>query len=216
MIASDLVRAVLLLGVVATTELWQVFVLSFLVGLASQFFMPARATAVPEIVGREHYLSAVALTQMTFQPMQLSGPVIGGAIVGFLGTRAAFIVNAVTFAVSAGLISLVKFPPLPKKEGAVTFSAFRADLREGLAFLARAKVLGFIVSVFAIMILGFGFFDVLYIDYTRNVLGVSAGQFGLLQACSRPAPSAAYCSSDRSARSSQRESPSSAASRSWG
>jgi len=34
---------------------------------------------------------------------------------------------------------------------------------------------------FGVVVLGIGFFNVLYVDYTRNVLGATPGQFGLLE-----------------------------------
>ncbi len=181
MVTSDVLRAILLLGVASSTQLWQVFVLSFLVSLVSQFFMPARATTIPEVVGREHYLSAVALSQMTLQFMQLLGPAVGGALTGLLGTKAAFLVNVATFTLSAILITTVRFPALPKKDEPVTLRAFVVDFREGLTFLGSTRALRYLVSVFAGVVVGFGFFDVLYIDYTRNVLGTTPAQFGFLQ-----------------------------------
>lgn len=90
---------------------------------------------MPEVVGREHYMSAVALSQMTFQLVQLAGPALGGALAGTLGTRAAFLLNAATFLLSAAIIWSVRFPPLPVKRERTTLAAVRSDFREGLSFL---------------------------------------------------------------------------------
>ncbi|MCL6580869.1 MAG: MFS transporter [Firmicutes bacterium] len=181
MVLADLVRSVLLLAAAAATSLGQIYALSFLVVLAGQFFNPARATAVPEVVGREHYMSAVALSQMTFQLVQLVGPALGGALAGTLGTRAAFLLNAATFLLSAAIIWSVRFPPLPVKRERTTLAAVGSDFREGLSFLWGTPALRFLVVSFGVIVLGIGFFNVLYVDYTRNVLGATPGQFGLLE-----------------------------------
>src|SRR2546425_997611 len=63
MIGSDLIRAVLALGLVFTTSLAQVYVILFLLSAVSAFFVPAQTVTLRTIVPREGLLAANSLVQ---------------------------------------------------------------------------------------------------------------------------------------------------------
>lgn len=181
MIAADIVRAALVAGVAVAPSLDWVYVLAFLSATASLFFMPARSATIPELVGSENILTATALSQVTYQTIMLVGPAAGGALVGLLGTWAAFAIDAVSFLASAAVTLAVRFPAVPRSTRPATAAGVWADLVEGMRFLWDTRALRLAILTLGGSVVGFGFFNILYIHLLRNELAVPATQFGLLE-----------------------------------
>src|SRR5205085_5168160 len=78
-------------------QLWHVYALSLLLGIASAFDMPAYQAFYPQLVEREDLPQAISLNQATFHGSRIIGPALAGAIVALWGTAAAFFANAASF-----------------------------------------------------------------------------------------------------------------------
>ena len=113
MIASDIVRAVVVLGflfVRRPDQMWLVYVLTVLQLAFSTFFEPAKTAAIPSIVSDHELVPANAIASVTWSVMLTLGAALGGFVAGSFGTNAAFILDSLTFVASAMLISTVRFP----------------------------------------------------------------------------------------------------------
>src|SRR5215510_7899395 len=113
MIAADLARAGLALGFLLVTSadrMWLAYILTAaLMGVAA-FFNPAHAATIPNIVTRRELMAANALTSASWAAMLAIGAALGGIVATMFGTGAAFVINAVAYAVSAWCISSVPIP----------------------------------------------------------------------------------------------------------
>ncbi|HEY6122724.1 MAG TPA: MFS transporter [Pyrinomonadaceae bacterium] len=119
MIISDLGRAVVVLGflfVRRADQLWVIYVLTVLQLALSTFFEPAKTAVIPSIVSDRELVSANAISSVTWSVMLTLGAAIGGLITGWFGTDVAFVLDALTFALSAALIAGVRFPRRPARE----------------------------------------------------------------------------------------------------
>src|SRR5438105_6221946 len=113
MIASDIVRAVVVLGflfVRRPDQMWLVYVLTVLQLAFSTFFEPAKTAAIPSIVSDRELVPANAIAAVTWSVMLTLGAAIGGFVTGIFGTNAAFVLDSLTFVASAVLIGSVTFP----------------------------------------------------------------------------------------------------------
>lgn len=118
MIASDLIRALVVLGflfVRRPDQMWLVYVLTVLQLAFSTFFEPAKTAAIPSIVSDRELVPANAIASVTWSVMLTLGAAVGGFVAGAFGTDAAFILDSLTFVASALLISTVHFPKRPEK-----------------------------------------------------------------------------------------------------
>ena len=119
MIISDILRAVVVLGflfVRRADQLWIIYVLTvFQLGL-STFFEPAKTAAIPSIVEDRELVAANAISSVTWSAMLTIGAAIGGVITGLFGTDVAFILDAVTYLLSAALIASIRVPKRKKRE----------------------------------------------------------------------------------------------------
>jgi MFS family permease len=73
------------------------------------FFEPARSAVVPNIAAKEEVLIANTLSSATWSVNLLIGASVGGAVAAFFGREAVFILNALSFLVSAILIGGMHF-----------------------------------------------------------------------------------------------------------
>jgi MFS family permease len=115
MIACDLVRcALVLVMTIPGLPLAGLVTLLFLVTLASAPFTSARAAIYPDVLTGERYVTGTAVTVTTYQFAQVLGFALGGAAIGFFGTRLSLIIDAATFAASALIVrTRVRSRPAP-------------------------------------------------------------------------------------------------------
>jgi MFS family permease len=137
LVASDLARAVLVLGLVFARDLATIYVLVFLMGLARTVFNPTVRAAFPSVVGGGDLTRANALISGTFSISETAGPALGGLLVATVSIDAAFVLDAVTYLVSAALLSLT---PLARPQREEDGAGFGEDLKAGFTYLARARV----------------------------------------------------------------------------
>lgn len=137
LVASDLARAILVLGLVFARDLATIYVLVFFLGLARTIFNPTVRAAFPSVVGRGDLTRANALISGTFSVSETAGPALGGLLVATVGVDAAFVLDSVTYLISAVLFTFVSLPRPQREEDD---AGFGEDLRSGFAYLAGARV----------------------------------------------------------------------------
>src|SRR5919107_763631 len=147
LVTSDLARAVLILGLIFARDLATIYVLVFLMGLARTVFNPTVRAAFPSVVGGGDLTRANALIGGTFSTSIMVGPGLGGLLVASIGVDAAFLADAVTYLISAILLSTVPLPH-PRRESAEE-AGFVRELRSGFGYLVGTRVpLAIVVGAF--------------------------------------------------------------------
>jgi len=119
MIISDLLRAVVVLGflfVRRADQLWIIYFLTVLQLALSTFFEPAKTAIIPSIVSDRELDAANAISSVTWSAMLTIGAAIGGVVTGWFGTDVAFILDSMTYLLSAALIASVRIPKRPRRE----------------------------------------------------------------------------------------------------
>jgi MFS family permease len=146
LVASDLVRATLVLGLVFVRDLVLIYGLIFLMGFARTLFNPTIRAAFPSVVGEGDLARANSLIGGTFSASVTVGPALGGLLVAAVGVSGAFLLDAATYLISAILLSRIPLPRPQREEEEV--GVFR-ELRSGFSYLAGARVpLAVIIGAF--------------------------------------------------------------------
>ena len=133
MVLADVVRA-LVLGLMAVPQvpLPALLVLLFAAELCAPPFSSARAALLPQVLDGELYVLGSAVNTITWEVTQVVGFVVAGASVAAAGARGALAVDAVTFVVSALILTRwVRSRPAPVR-GPDDVTGVGADLRAGL------------------------------------------------------------------------------------
>jgi len=111
MIASDLIRAVVAIGFIATIDEprpWLLYTLSALLMFASPFFTSGRSAILPSITTAEELHTANSLTQTTQWTTLTIGTIAAGFSAASFGYEAAFVINSLSFVASAVAVSKVR------------------------------------------------------------------------------------------------------------
>lgn len=147
MIAADLIRGVLILGLLLVREreeIWLAYVVMSLTVSASAFFEPARTATIPNVTSAAELMPANALSSAAWSAMLAIGASVGGLVTAVAGRNVAFVVNAASFFVSAFFISRTHYdstpPNIPRVTGLLALTGI-PDLVEGFRYMrARAHV----------------------------------------------------------------------------
>jgi MFS family permease len=133
MLVSDVIRgvvqatvAVLLLS--GTAEIWHLAVLIAIYGSAEAFFQPAATGLVPATISPPRLQQANALLGLSRSMAFIVGPALAGGIAAVSNPGIVFAADAVTFAVSATSLAMLRLPRA-RREG--ERRSFIADLKGG-------------------------------------------------------------------------------------
>ena len=130
-------------------QIWQLYVLSFLFGVADAFAAPAAQTFLPSLVGPGQLPAANALSQGTQQLTGMLIPAPAGIIVAGLGIAAAFSVDTVSFLFIIAALLMLRDPP--RIESAVARSSIIHSIVEGLRYVKRDVALRSLLLVAAVL-----------------------------------------------------------------
>ena len=108
LILADLGRIFTALGFLMVdepNEVWLLYLFSVLQLGISGFFYPARSAILPDIVPQHAVGTANALTSTTWSVMLAFGAALGGLVAGTWGLKPAFLIDALTFVLSAWCVA---------------------------------------------------------------------------------------------------------------
>ena len=153
MMAADLVRGCLILGLLLVRRADQIWIAYFVTALtvaAQAFFEPARTATIPNVTSADELLPANALSSATWSAMLAIGASVGGLVTAAFGRNVAFVVNAASFFVSFLFIAATRHdatPPLrPPLRGLAALSGV-SDLVEGVRYIRRSSHVAAIMFV---------------------------------------------------------------------
>jgi MFS family permease len=113
-------------------QLWHVYVIALLLGIATAYDLPAYQSFYPQLVEREDLPQAISLNQAAFHGSRIIGPAAASAVVALWGTAAAFFANAASFV--AVIISLGMIQPRPPRPDA-SHGTVWVFMREGFQYV---------------------------------------------------------------------------------
>ena len=139
LIASDILRCFTVLGFLIVEnkgDLWLVYTLTLIEVALTGFFEPARSAIIPSIVAKNHLVTANTLSGATWSIMLALGAALGGFVVSLFGIRTAFILDALTYLLSAWFIIKISFPhKIPEEPINKSNSSGIKGLVEGVLYL---------------------------------------------------------------------------------
>lgn len=154
---------------------WPLFALSAVSAAISAVDSPARQALIPGLVGRRLFSSALALNQTLFNTAKASVPALAGLLIALAGLPFTFTVAAVSFGISALL--LTRLPDIPMEGGGRRFGL--ASIAEGFRFLRPRRIIqaAFLLDLSAMV---FGMPSALFPAIGTDILGGDALTVGLL------------------------------------
>jgi MFS family permease len=150
LIGADLARAILALSLVWSQGAWHAYLVAAGLAAGNTFFNPTVQAVIPALTTPDQRLAANSVAWSTGRLVQIIASAVAGGLIAFIGTDAAFALNAATFAASALLIARLV---IPLHAGQIDAAAnrglprFLEDVREGLAYAMRDRFVSRLVVV---------------------------------------------------------------------
>jgi MFS family permease len=182
MIGSDLARVGVFAALPFVESPTAIVALAAVAGVATGFFIPAANAALPNLVPEEELVNANSLIATAETLAWMIGPVVAGALLAVWSPSVPYGVNAVTFLVSALLVSRVSEAML-RSEDPITRGHWR-DVADGLKLVATGRPLRTVLVVWNVALLGSAAINVAEIGFAKDTLGAGDLGFGLLVAAS--------------------------------
>lgn len=156
-----------------------IFIMVALIGTSRAFASPASAAIVPNLVPREHFASAVALSSSANQTATIGGPALGGIIYA-IGPNVLFSMTTVFFLIGVCLLVFVKRQTTARHE-----KLSWEYLTAGIRYIWSRPILSGLISLDLVAVLLGGATALLPI-YAKDIFLTGPWGLGLL----RSAPAA--------------------------
>ncbi|PWK13732.1 transmembrane secretion effector [Tumebacillus permanentifrigoris] len=181
MIFGDLLSAVLvsvipIMYMVNGLQVWMVYIIAFLLASVSAFYHPSFEATIPQVLKREDYVKGNSYLKLMDTVITFVGPSLTGLLIAMLGVINVLVFDALSFLLSAVILSLVKVDYVRLKK---QFPKLLAPIREGLHYVKNNKV---ILSGALIMLginLGYGAVDSLLLFFLKDHVELDSTGIGL-------------------------------------
>lgn len=190
LIAADLIRALAALGFLTISigaPIWVAVLCSGVMSSATTFFEAAKNASIANMVTRQEMLTANVLMFSTRFLQLTLGAALGGVTAAKFGYNAAFVINSLSFVLSAAFIWVIPAEVLKQKGAEVSDTAdtvarrdnrFLTDVREGLSYIWQTQFVRGIVLVNVGWALGGGMNNLVFDRIARHEFIRDAGDPG--------------------------------------
>jgi len=193
MYVCDLLRALLVVIIPLFlfnkgSFIW-IYLIIFLAFSIGRFFVPAKLSIIPQLVGQKDLLLANSLINTTGMIAAVLGFGISGLIVEWLGAQSGFFLDSISFLVSGILIFLISrknghhkvdIKELSRDLVKAIQKSIWHDVKEGVVYFLKAKEIRFTSSLIFGLWSALGAVYVVIIVFVQNMLHSGTRDLGLL------------------------------------
>ena len=145
LIATDAVRSLLLLSIpiayaAGVLRIEQLYVVTFVEGALGALFNAAYPAYVPSLIGVDRVVDGNSKLATSSSLAEIGGPGLAGALVQLVSAPFAILIDALSFAVSAVSLLLIRTPE-PARPARTASTAIRHEIVEGLRLVRHHQVL---------------------------------------------------------------------------
>jgi CRP-like cAMP-binding protein/Na+/melibiose symporter-like transporter len=183
MVIADLLRALCVCSVPLLVH-QNVGWLYFIVGLNSaltQFYEPARESALPEIVSEKSLAAATSLTEISSFGSAALGFLVVGAIASAGSLDVAFYLDGMTF-IFSGMCVMAAHIPSHEETGETSMAAVGQNLTVGLRHIEKTESLRSLFILYFLVFILLGQWNAMQLPFYTLALGASEFQYSMLEA----------------------------------
>jgi MFS family permease len=184
LIWADAIRAVLLFSIPAAwlanvLRIEYLYVVVFLEGSLGALFDAAYPAYVPSLIGVDRVLEGNSKLATSSSLAEIGGPGLAGGLVQLIGAPYAILVDAISFAVSAMSLGLIRRTE-PARPARTSATPIRREIAEGLELVRRHPLLLPLTMRSIIAHVAGSFYGVLYTIYLIQDLQLSPLLLGIV------------------------------------
>jgi MFS family permease len=153
LVTLDLVRAAIVVALPFVTEIWQVYVLIFVLQSCSAAFNPTFQATIPDILPDEkRYTQALSLSRLAYDMEALVSPMLAALLLSVISFHCLFLGNVIGFVASALLVLSVILPVA--KRARLTGGIWTRTTRGMRIYLATPRLRGLLALNLAVAATG--------------------------------------------------------------
>ena len=182
MIATDIVRGLLVIIIPFTDSLWLIYFIMLLISVAGAFFGPSSTVYIAKLVPEENRQRFNSIMSMTASGAFLLGPAIAGALIMLAGTDICIIINAISFIICAFFIYLLPNVDKEKQEARepISIETLVQDWKAVRNFVKGAQLFILIYLLYqGATLIGFAL-DPQEVTFIKKHLNLSTQDYGLI------------------------------------
>ncbi|MEC0240756.1 MFS transporter [Paenibacillus dokdonensis] len=184
MMISDVARFAIVGALLFADSLWQIYIILVLKGMMAVLFSPAKSGKVKELVPSFQMNQAVSISSGIEQITKIIGPALGGVLVTLIGIKFCFVLDAMSFLLSAVL--LLGVPGHAKSAGEEKMDALKTDekmsfwreMGAGVQLIGSIPILAASVVTIFMMLMVVTIADSQVVVLFRGIPGVSENLLG--------------------------------------
>jgi MFS family permease len=128
------------------TQVWHVFFLTTLNGIAFGLIMPTRPSLVPNLVGEKNVVNGMALYTMLISASLLFGPMLAGYVIDSFSIGIALLIGSLILIPGFIFLLMLNIPPRENNPNRTENKSFVKDLSEGATYvLANPSMIGLLL-----------------------------------------------------------------------
>ncbi len=155
LVTLDIARAGFVLCLPFVSEIWQIYLIIFLMQSCSAGFTPMFQATIPDIIPDEKtYTKALSLSRLAYDLESLVSPMLAAAALLFLSFDALFASNSVAFLISAALVITAALPKRERDKDAKVISVWEKISFGTRAYLATPRLRGLLALSLAVSAAG--------------------------------------------------------------
>jgi MFS family permease len=182
MIGADLGQAAIFAALALLPPFPALVALVALATCLETTYVPAKATAVPALVGEDELLLANSLTGVASNLYVAIGPLVGGLLFAAGGAAAALLFNSATFLASALLTRTIAPLPSGDRDGGREREPMLAATRTGLHHAFANRVTRVVTLALFLMFAFVAIDNVAFVFLVRDTLNGGGAAYGILSA----------------------------------
>jgi MFS family permease len=179
MIVADLIRSGAFAGIALVDAFVPSVLFALLAGVGTGVFTPSALAALPSLVAEKRLPAASALYGAVMDVGFVTGPGLSALALLLGGPEVILALNAVTFAISAGLLAVLRFGGVRRDESQEQVGLMRAA-RQGLVTTARFPGLRAVLLASGVALFFGGFFNVGEVLLATEILDVGGSGYAAL------------------------------------
>ena len=150
LVALDLVRAAVAICLPFVTEVWQVYLLIFVLQSASAGFTPTFQATIPDVLPEERdYTRALSLSRLAYDMESLTSPILAAALLTIINFHWLFSGTAIGFLASAALVVTSGLTRAAAKDARGDVSIYAKTTRGIRIYLKTPRLLGLLAITLA-------------------------------------------------------------------
>ena len=116
-------------------QIWHIYATTAFASIFQAFQWPAYSASATLMVSKKHYSRASGIISMIDSSSNIAGPLLAGALIGFIGVKGILIIDYLTFILAIVTLLFVFIPEPRRRRKSASFGRFWQDVTLGFRYI---------------------------------------------------------------------------------